>query len=63
MEWNRIESNRIEYLKANSSTDHSANIRATRPATVDLAFSPYISVRATNGHAAGAAKALIVGVE
>ena len=53
----------MKCLKANSSADHSANIRATRPATVDLAFSPYISVRATNGHAAGAAKALVVGVE
>jgi len=58
MEWNGM-----ECLKADSSTDHSANIRATRPATVDLAFSPNVSVRATNGHAAGAAKALVIGVE
>ena len=53
----------MECLKANGSTDHSANTRATRPATVDLALRPNVSVVIADGHAAGAAKALIVGVE
>jgi len=53
----------MECLKANGSTDHSANTRATRPATVDLALRPNVSVVIADGHAAGAAKALIIGVE
>jgi len=63
MEWNGMEWNRIECLKANSSTDHSANTRATRPTTVDLALRPNVSVVIADGHAAGATKALVVGVE
>jgi hypothetical protein len=62
MEWNGIES-KPKCLKPECSTDHSTNTWATRPATVDLALRPNISVVVADGHAAGSAKALVVGVE
>lgn len=53
----------MECLKADSSADHSADTGAARPATADLAFSPYTSVWAADGHATSAAVAVVVGVE
>jgi hypothetical protein len=50
-------------LKPNGSADHSAKTGAARPATADLAFSPNVSVWATNSDTAGAAVAVVVGVE
>lgn len=51
-------------LKPDGSADHSAYTWAgARPATVDLTFSPNISVRATDGHAAGSAPATVLGVK
>ena len=50
-------------LKPESSADHSAYTWAARPATAYLAFSPNISVRATDGHAAGSTPATVLGVE
>jgi len=59
MEWNGIKI----CLKADSSADHSAKTGAARPATTDLTFGPYTSVWTTDGHATGAAVAVVVGVE
>ena len=50
-------------LKPESSADHSAYTWAARPATVDLTFSPNIPIGATDGHTAGSAIALVVGVK
>jgi len=62
MEWNRMESNGMD-SESDSSADHSAYTRATRPSTTDLAFCPNVSVWTADSHATTAAVTIVVGIE
>jgi hypothetical protein len=67
MEWNGMESNEMKWngmeSESDSSTDHSAYTRTTRPSTTDLAFRPNVSVFISDSHATTAAVTIVVGIE